>query len=47
MRFTKFYKMLLKARYDEAALVIVIDKIYQQLKSFIKELWRLMIKVQL
>lgn len=34
MKVTEFYKMLLKARYDEAALVIVIDKIMPMINKY-------------
>ena len=34
MKVTKFYKLLLKARYDEAALVIVIDKIMPMINKY-------------
>lgn len=34
MRVTEFYKLLLKARYDEATLVIVIDKIMPMINKY-------------
>lgn len=34
MQITKFYKLLLKARYDEAALIIVIDKIIPLINKY-------------
>lgn len=34
MNVTKFYKLLLKAKYDETALVIVIDKIMPMINKY-------------
>ena len=34
MKATKFYNLLLKARYDEATLVIVIDKIMPMINKY-------------
>ncbi|MGN1311635.1 MAG: hypothetical protein ACI4U4_01320 [Bacilli bacterium] len=34
MNVTKFYKLLLKARYDETTLVIVIDKIMPMINKY-------------
>jgi len=34
MEVTEFYKMLLKARYDEATLVIIIDKIMPMINKY-------------
>ena len=34
MKTTKFYKLLLKARYDETALVIAIDKIMPMINKY-------------
>ena len=34
MNITKFYKLLLKARYDETSLVLVIDKIMPLINKY-------------
>lgn len=34
MRVTKFYKLLLKARYDETTLIVVIDKIMPLINKY-------------
>lgn len=34
MKVTKFYKMLLKAKYDEATLVIVINKVMPLINKY-------------
>lgn len=34
MNITKFYKLLLKARYDETSLVLVIDKIMPMINKY-------------
>ena len=34
MKVTQFYKLLQKARYDEAALVLVIDKIMPMINKY-------------
>lgn len=34
MNVTKFYKLLLKARYDETALVVAIDKIMPMINKY-------------
>lgn len=37
MKVTEFYKMLLKARYDEATLVVVINKIMPLINKYAQD----------